>query len=87
MFSIRVIVAVELREADDGRQRREAIGVGQRLETKRDVGDGCGAGTAPGRVVEATDGGDYTKVSFTYAIYERMQYDAGEGCCRRQRSP
>jgi len=31
--------------------------------------------------------GDYTKVSFTYAIYERMQYDAGEGCCRRQRSP
>ena len=24
--------------------------------------------------------GDYTKVSFTYAIDERMQYDAGEGC-------
>lgn len=29
---------------------------------------------------DAPEWGDYTKVSFTYAIDERMQYDAGEGC-------
>jgi NRPS condensation-like uncharacterized protein len=60
------------------------------------VADGKGAAAVMRQIVSTLQGrpaedqagrGDYTKVSFTYAIDERMQYDAGEGCCRRQRSP